>query len=234
MTVQFSTALRKGKLIKRYKRFLADVELDDGTVVTAHCPNTGSMESCYAPGCWVWLSPANNPDRKLKWTWEFTASEDGLIGVNTARPNEVIGEALAAGKIKSLSGYASIRREVKYGHHSRIDILLESPDKKPCFVEIKNATLLRGHDILFPDAITERGRKHLEELSAMVIAGYRAVMIFFVNRPDGLCFRPADSIDPAYGQALRNAVKTGVELLAIRAIASPQELTIGDMIPVQI
>ncbi len=232
--MRFSTALRKGILIKRYKRFLADVTFADGEMVIAHCPNTGSMESCYEPGCEVWLSSAEDPKRKLKWTWEFTATRDGLIGVNTARPNQVVAEAIAAGKIKTLAHYQTIQREVKYGKNSRIDLLLEAPGLNKCYVEIKNTTLRRGDDILFPDAVTERGRKHLEELAAMVQAGHRAVMLFFVNRPDGKQFRPADDIDPAYGKALRSAVKSGVEVIAIRADASLKELTTGAEIPVQL
>jgi sugar fermentation stimulation protein A len=230
--VRFSTPLHKGILIKRYKRFLADVRLADGTVVTVHCPNTGSMESCYNEGCTVWLSPADDPKRKLQWTWEFTETPDGLIGVNTARPNQVVAEAVAAGKIKALANYTTMRREVKYGKNSRIDLLLESAGQKNCYVEIKNTTLRRGEDILFPDAVTERGRKHLEELSGMVEEGHRAVMLFFVNRPDGKHFRPADAIDPAYGKALRDAVKSGVEVIALRADANPDQLSTGDEIPV--
>ena len=232
--MQFSTALHKGKLLKRYKRFMADVTLANGDIVTAHCPNTGSMESCYEEGCDVWLSPANDPARKLQWTWEFTVTNDGLIGVNTARPNQVVAEAVAAGKIKTLAGYDTIRREVKYGKNSRIDLLLESPGKKTCYVEVKNTTLRRDDDILFPDAVTERGRKHLEELSDMVRAGHRAVMLFFVNRTDGKRFCPADAIDPAYAKALREAVKAGVEVIAVRADASTKELTTGQEIPVHL
>jgi sugar fermentation stimulation protein A len=232
--VRFSTALRKGKLIKRYKRFLADVTLDDGTLVTAHCPNTGSMESCYVEGSTVWLSPSDNPERKLKWTWEFTATEGGLIGINTSRPNEVVAEAVKDGKILELAGYASVRREVKYSKNSRIDLFLESPGKKNCYVEIKNTTLRRGDNVLFPDAVTERGLKHLEDLSEMVREGHRAVMVFFVNRPDCERFSPASEIDPKYAAALKDAVKTGVEVLAIRAVSSPEGITTGNNIPVKL
>ena len=232
--VLFSKALHKGKLIQRYKRFLADVELGDGSIVTAHCPNTGSMESCYAKGDTVWLSPSDNPSRKLKWTWEYTETPDGLIGVNTARPNEVLALAASQGKIPGLTQYTSVRREVKYGANSRIDLLLEGPGQKPCYVEIKNTTLRRGPAIQFPDAVTERGRKHLHELIAEVKKGHRAVMLFFVNRPDGEFFAPADEIDPEYGTALREASKQGVELIALRALATPADMTVGATIPIKL
>ena len=232
--MRFSTALSKGTLIRRYKRFLADVTLDDGTQVTAHCPNTGSMESCYEEGSTVWLSPSENPERKLKWTWEFTATESGLIGVNTSRPNEVMAEAVKEGKIPELAGYSSVRREVKYSNNSRIDLFLEAPGKKNCYVEIKNTTLRRGNKVLFPDAVTARGLKHLKDLSEMVKEGHRSVMVFFVNRADGESFSPAGEIDPKYAAALKDSIKNGVEVLAIRAVSSPEGITTGSNIPVKI
>ena len=231
--MKYSVALRKATLIRRYKRFLADVELDDGTLVTAHCPNTGSMESCHAEGCVVWLSYSDNPARKLQWTWEFTQTAEGLIGVNTARPNQVVALAVEQGLIPSLTGYQTVRREVKYGKNSRIDLLLESPEREPCYVEIKNATLRRRDMILFPDAVTERGLKHLEELSEMVKLGRRAVMLFFVNRPDGRAFTVADDIDPKYGTGLRAAITAGVEVLAIRAVSTPHGITTGESVPLE-
>lgn len=232
--MNFSTALHKGKLIKRYKRFLADVELKDGTVVTAHCPNTGSMESCFQEGATVWLSHTDDPKRKLAWTWEFTETVDGLIGINTARPNQVVAKAVERGEIAQLQGYSSVRREVKYGKNSRIDLLLEGDAQKPCYVEIKNTTLRRDDKILFPDAVTERGRKHLEELSEMVKTGNRAVMLFFVNRPDGKYFSPADDIDPKYGAALRKAREDGVEIIAIRANSTLDQMTTGATVPIKL
>lgn len=228
--MRFLTDLHKGRLLKRYKRFLADVELADGSIVTAHCPNTGSMESCFYENAAVWLSPSDNPSRKLAWTWEFTETPGGLIGINTARPNVVIAGAIAENKIPGLTGYSSLRREVKYGKNSRIDLLLESKGQPSCYVEIKNTTLRRGDAILFPDAVTERGRKHLEELSQIVKTGQRAVMLFFVNRPDGLYFAPADDIDPEYGKALRSAANAGVEILAVRALSTTTAITTGDFI----
>ncbi len=232
--MRFSTPLRKGTLIKRYKRFLADVRLDNDEIIVAHCPNTGSMETCYHEGATVWLSPANNPDRKLRWTWEFTESTSGLIGINTALPNHIVAEAISEGKIPRLSGYRSLRQEVKYGKNSRIDILLEDDKRPPCYVEVKNTTLLRGDEVLFPDAVTSRGLKHLEELSIIANAGQRAVMLFFVNRPEGGCFRPADEIDKAYGAGLREAARQGVELIAVRAQSTPEIFTIGPEVPIKL
>ena len=234
MTVQFSTALHRGRLLKRYKRFLADVQLDDGTIVTAHCPNTGSMKTCYEENGHVWLSFSPDPKRKLSYTWEFSETEVGLIGVNTSKPNAVIAEGISSGLIAQLAGYKNLRQEVKYGKNSRIDILLEDPAKGSCYVEVKNTTLLEGHVILFPDAVTERGLKHLEELKQTVDSGHRAVMVYFINRPDGAFFTPADSIDPKYGKALRTAVNQGVEVIAIRAKSSITGITVGESVPVKL
>lgn len=232
--MRFSTALHKGILLKRYKRFLADVKLDDGTIVTAHCPNTGSMESCYFEGATIWLSHSDDPKRKLAWTWELTETDGGFIGINTARPNQVVAEAISSGLIPQLSGYKTIRREVKYGKNSRIDILLESPGKPSCYVEIKNTTLRRDSLLLFPDAVTERGRKHLEELSEVKKSGNRAVMLFFVNRPDGNAFSTADAIDPEYGKALREALQNGVEVIAIRSLNTTTEMKLGEIVPLHL
>lgn len=234
MTVRFLTALHRGRLLKRYKRFLADVQLDNGTIVTAHCPNTGSMKSCYKENGTVWLSFNPDPKRKLGYTWEFSETEGGMIGVNTSRPNAVIAEGIADGLIAKLTGYKNIRQEVKYGKNSRIDILLEDPSKGSCYVEVKNATLLEGRGILFPDAVTERGLKHLEELKKTVDIGHRAVMVYFINRPEGDFFAPADSIDPKYGRALRTAVKHGVEVIALRAKSSVTGIIVGESVPVNL
>ena len=152
----------------------------------------------------------------------------------TLRPNQVVSMAVEEGLIPNLTGYKTVRREVKYGKNSRIDLLLEAPDRKPCYVEIKNATLCRGDMILFPDAVTERGLKHLEELSDMVKLGHRAVMLFFVNRPDGRAFSVADAIDPKYGVGLRKAMAEGVEVMAIRAISTPQGMTTGESVPLEL
>ena len=215
--MKFPDPLIHGKLIKRYKRFLSDVELDNGDVVTAHCANSGSMLSVKEPGADVWLSPARNPDRKLRYTWELIKVGDTLVGINTALPNGIVEDGILDGTISELSGYESLRREVKYGKNSRIDILLEDPERPTCYVEVKNVTLKRdpGGDgpVEFPDSVTSRGAKHLAELSDMVAEGHRAVMVYLVQRTDAKAFAVAADIDPAYALALEKAVAAGVEVL---------------------
>lgn len=234
MTLRFSTALHRGVLKKRYKRFLADVLLDSGELVTAHCPNTGSMKTCFETNSTVWLSENQDPKRKLKWTWEFCENKHGLIGINTHRPNKIVAEAIQQGHIKELSGYSAIKLEAPYGKNSRIDILLEDPKLGRCYVEIKNTTLLIDDSVRFPDAVTARGLKHIDELLEMKKNGNRAVLIFFVSRSEGSFFAPADLIDSKYGAALRMAKKSGLEILAIRANASTQEITVGKKIPIKL
>ncbi|MFA9461766.1 DNA/RNA nuclease SfsA [Thiohalorhabdus methylotrophus] len=228
MPVRFEQTLLEGNLIRRYKRFMADVELPDGSVVTAHCANSGSMATCKDPGQPVLLLPTDSPKRKLKYTWELYHSGSCWVGVNTHRPNALVAEAIAAGSVPELAGYAGMRREVKYGRNSRIDILLEDPDKGPCHVEVKNCTLLAPDGMVrFPDAVTERGRKHLDELMELAAEGGRAVMFFLVNRTDGKGFGPADHIDPDYGKRLREAAEAGVELLAYRTSITPEGMEVG-------
>lgn len=205
--------LIQGTLIRRYKRFLADVRLTDGTTVTAHCPNSGSMQACCQPGCPVYLSVHDNPRRKLKYTWELIHMPTSLVGVNTLIPNHLTAHAIAAGAVAELTGYETVKREVKVGAHSRIDIRLTSPDRRPCYVEVKNCTLVDDGLATFPDAVTLRGQKHLEELQSLVAAGFRSVMFFLVQRMDARRFAPADAIDPEYGRKLRQAVAGGVEIL---------------------
>jgi len=202
-----------GTLIRRYKRFLADVRLEDGTTVTAHCPNSGSMKACCEPGRPVHLSLHDNPRRKLSYTWELIDMPDSLVGVNTQVPNRLTAHAIASGDVAELDGYTAIRREVKVGGHSRIDILLESPTRRPCYVEVKNCTLVVDGMATFPDAVTLRGQKHLTELQRLVADGYRGIMFFLVQRMDARRFGPADDIDPQYGRKLRRAVRNGVEPL---------------------
>ena len=198
--MKFHAPLVKGTLVKRYKRFMADVTLEDGSTVTAHCANSGSMLSVNEPGAEVWISPAANPDRKLKWTWELIRIGRSLVGINTSLPNAIVAEAIEKGKIPELAGYESLRREVKYGKNSRIDILLEDPKKGLCYVEIKNVTMrrdLKDGPLEFPDGVTSRGAKHLVELADMVAEGHRAVMLYLVQRGDGDRFEIAADIDPA-------------------------------------
>ena len=216
--------LTDGIIIARYKRFFADVTLADGTTVTAHCPNTGAMKTCWQPGAAVQLSAADNPARKLRWTLERVDMGGGWIGVNTARTNHIIAAFIAAEKIPALAGYADIRKEPKYAApdlpakyaNSRFDLLLQNPNRRACYVEIKNATLLTGDQLRFPDAVTTRGRKHLELLAHAATAGNRAIILFAANRPEGNSITIANDIDPAYAAALQYAQQHGVEVIAIR------------------
>ena len=230
--MNFHAPLLKGRLIKRYKRFMADVELETGETVTAHCANSGSMLSVNEPGAEVWLSPAQNPDRKLKFTWEMIRIGRSLVGINTSHPNALVAEAIEAGKIKELTGYETLRREVKYGKNSRIDVLLEDPKKGLCYVEVKNVTMRRdlkaGAPVEFPDGVTARGAKHLVELSHMVKQGHRAVMFYLVQRGDGAGgVTIARDIDPEYGKALDKARKLGVEIVAYGCKLTPQAVTVA-------
>ena len=220
--MQFPDPLLRATLIKRYKRFLADVTLDDGdgggSIVTAHCPNPGSMMGLSAPGSEVWLSPARNPDRKLRYTWELLRFDGRLVGINTAHPNKLVEEAVAGGVITELNGYDSARREVRYGKNSRIDLLLESADRPACYVEVKNVHLKRDPAgergaAEFPDSVTKRGTKHLVELSDMVAAGCRAVMVYIVQREDCDHFTLAEDIDPTYAKTFVMARAAGVEAI---------------------
>ncbi len=220
-----------GKLIQRYKRFLADVELADGRVVTAHCPNSGSMKGCNAPGSPVLLSHSSNPKRKLPYTWELVQVGSYWVGINTQYPNRLVKEGIKTGVVKELQGYPRIRPEVKYGQNSRVDLLLENETEK-CYVELKNVTLVENRVALFPDAVTLRGQKHLQELMDMVSEGHRAVIFFVVQREDADRFAPADEIDPRYGELLRQAVRHGVEALAYQARVSPREIRLFRPLPV--
>jgi sugar fermentation stimulation protein A len=212
--MRFPDPLIEGRLLRRYKRFLADVELTDGETITAHCANPGSMMGLNGPGSKVWLSPARNPKRKLKYSWELVEVGDALVGVNTSWPNALAEEAIAAGGIKELAGYDEIRREVKYGENSRIDLLLAAVGQADCYVEVKSVTLARQSGLAeFPDSITARGTKHLNELSSMVAAGHRAVMFYLAQRDDCDKFDIAADIDPAYREALDSAISAGVETI---------------------
>jgi sugar fermentation stimulation protein A len=230
--VRFGQSLIAGRLLRRYKRFLADVALEDGRVVTAHCPNSGSMKTCVGLDWPAMLSRSDNPRRKLPYTLEMLHNGTCWIGVNTMRPNHLVREAVEQNAIAELAGYDSIRAEVPYAGDSRIDLLLENADQR-CYVEIKNTTLIDGTGYYtFPDAVTVRGRKHLEALSRMVAEGHRAVAFFLVQRADAQAFRPADEIDPAFGETLRNAMAVGVEALAYRADVLPQGIEIVAPVPI--
>ena len=237
--MKFPTPLVRGRLIKRYKRFLADVVLDGGEVVTATCPNTGSMLGLAVPGAAVWLSVSASPTRKYPHTWELVEADLGqgpvLVGINTGHPNRLVSDAIAAGEIPELAGYASLRREVKYGLSSRIDILLEDPAKGLAYVEIKNVHLSRTSGLAeFPDAKTERGVKHLTELSAMVAAGHRAVMLYLIQRADAEHFALAVDIDPRYATAFDGARAAGVEAIAYACHLTPEEIAITRAVPFRV
>jgi sugar fermentation stimulation protein A len=233
--MRFSRPLVPGTLIRRYQRFLADVRLEDGSVITAVCPNTGSMRSCNEAGRPVLLSESDSPSRKYRLTWEMIRMGRSWVGIHTGHPNRVTHEAILAGRVPELAGYAEVRREVPYGReNSRIDLLLRNGDRR-CYVEVKNVTQAVGGAVAaFPDAVTERGRKHLRELAAMARRGHRAVIFFFLGRSDCRRVRPADEIDPAYGVTLRKAVAAGVEPLAYRAVIRPGGITLGGRVPFEI
>ncbi|HYE43783.1 MAG TPA: DNA/RNA nuclease SfsA [Caulobacteraceae bacterium] len=210
----FPAPLVRGTLVSRYKRFFADVALDDGTHVTAHCPNPGAMLGLKTPGMPVWLSRSSDPKRKLAWTLELVEACGGLVGVNTMNPNRLAWEAIAEGRIPELAGYARMRREVAYDGDSRIDILLEDDERAPCWVEVKNSHFLRTPGLAeFPDCVTVRGVKHLKALERRVEAGERAVMLFCVQVTGVTEFDTADDIDKGYGPALREAAANGVEVI---------------------
>ena len=192
-----------GRLVRRYRRFLADVRLTNGRVVTAHCPNTGSMKECCEVGRPVYLSRHNNARRKLKYTWELIDMPASLVGVNTLIPNRLVAHGVTAGQITELGGYDHLQREVRIGSHTRIDLALTAPKRRNCYIEIKNCTLVQDGVAMFPDAVTCRGHKHLRELEKRVAAGDRCVIFFFIQRQDARSFKPADSIDPLYGTAWR-------------------------------
>ncbi|WP_020401225.1 DNA/RNA nuclease SfsA [Kordiimonas gwangyangensis] len=230
--MKFEETLTEGRLIKRYKRFLADVELPSGEVVVAHCANSGSMLGCKDPGSRVLLSPNRNPKAKLDWRWEMIEVDGSLVGINTSHPNAVVADAIENGAIPELTGFNSLRREVKYGVNSRIDILLADPGL--CYVEVKNVTLKVGAQAQFPDAVTTRGAKHLRELIDMVAEGHRAVMFYLVQRSDCESFTPAAHIDPTYAAGLREAAEKGVELLCYTCDLTPEKIEIAGTLPIKL
>jgi sugar fermentation stimulation protein A len=234
--MKFDRPLAEGILKRRYKRFLADVDLTDGGGVTAHCPNTGSMMGCAEPGSTVWLSRSSKPGRKYPYTWELVqVGERVAVGINTGLSNHLVREALESGVIAELDGYARIRREVRFGEeNSRVDLLLDGHGKRPrCYLEVKNVTAaVNGGVALFPDAVSVRGSRHLRELIRVVESGARAALCFCVQRGDVGEVRPADDIDPDYGRVLRQAIDSGVEVLAYRARVSPREIRLHQRVPV--
>lgn len=224
--------LRHGTLVRRYKRFLADIELDDAEVITAHCANPGAMTGLDMPGLGVWVSQSDNPKRKLKHSLELVELATGLVGINTAAPNRIVGEALAAGRVGELAAYRSHRAEVPYGEKSRVDFLLSENGLPDCYLEVKNVHLCRQEGLAeFPDAKTSRGARHLNELARMVEMGHRAVNLFLVQRTDCNRFSLAQDIDPDYAKALGDAVARGVEILVYDCHISTKEVRLAAPLP---
>jgi sugar fermentation stimulation protein A len=232
--MEFATPLIRGTLMRRYKRFLADVRLEDGSFITATCPNTGTMLGLTDPGMTIHLSRSDSTTRKYAHTWEMTERPGfGLIGINTGRPNALVEKAITSGLIDSLAGYGAIRREVKYGANSRIDLLLEKDGKPPCYVEVKNVTLYRKPKLAeFPDCVTERGTKHLAELSAMAKAGHRAVMVYCIQGGGAEAFALTPDIDPIYDAAFRKARGQGVEAIAVTCHVGLEGISVTGTVPV--
>jgi len=223
--------LLTGTLIQRYKRFMADVKLRNGHVVTVFCPNSGSMKGCSEPGRTVYLSRSENTARRLRYTWEMIEMPSSLVGVNTIVPNRLVKESILQGSLEPFTGYERVRSEVPYGQNSRIDLLLEGPGSRRCFIEIKNCTLVENGVAYFPDAVTSRGLKHLVEQQNEVNRGHRAVIFYLIQRMDADFFEPADCIDPAYGKELRTAVRNGVELFAYDVKLTLESISLDRRVP---
>ena len=220
-----------GMLIKRYKRFLADIKLDNGKFIIAHCPNSGSLKSCNIPGNKVVVSTNDNPARKLRYTWEQIQVADHWVGINTQYPNKLVWEGIKSGTIKELQNYTNFKPEVKIGNGNRIDLRLDGPQGR-CYIEVKNVTFVENNRAMFPDAVTKRGQKHLIELSKISQSRQRAVLFFVVQREDGHSVPPADGIDPEFGKILRQVVLEGVEVIAYQASVTPKEILITNRVPV--
>lgn len=226
--MDFPQSLKRGQLVQRYKRFLADIVLEDGSEITAHCPNPGAMLGLNMPGLPVWVSRSPDPKRKLAHTLELVEVDGGLVGINTMHPNRLVAEALAADTVPELTGYATHRREVKYGQASRVDFLLEAPDRPRCWLEIKNCHLRRTGTLAeFPDCVAARSTKHLRELEAMVAEGDRAVALFVVQRTDCDAFSACHDLDPAFARGLESAANAGVEVLVYGCDISPERVQIA-------
>ncbi|NOR30005.1 MAG: DNA/RNA nuclease SfsA [Sulfitobacter sp.] len=233
--MRFQTELVPARLIRRYKRFLADCILEDGREVTAHCANPGSMMGLAEPGMRIWLEPNDDPKRKLNYGWRLVDHENGhFTGVDTALPNRAVKAALMARQVPALAMYETVRPEVKYGEKSRIDFLLTQPGMPDAYVEVKSATLSRTPSLVeFPDSVTARGAKHLAELAQMARAGHRAVLLYLVQRTDCTAFSVAGDIDPTYAAAFAAARAAGLETLVIGTHISPQQVTLGTELPLK-
>lgn len=223
--MKFETPLLRGRLVKRYKRFLADIALPSGHIVTAHCPNPGRMLTCSAPDSIVWISTANNKKRKLKYTLEIIETADSCVGVNPMLANAIVKEAILADALPELTGWQTVNAEVRYGENSRVDFVLEC-QKRKLYLEVKSTTYVENNVALFPDAETLRGQKHLKELMHVVDEGRQAAIFFLIQRMDASLFRAADHIDPAYAQLLRRAHEKGVQVLAYDCSVAPEEIAV--------
>jgi sugar fermentation stimulation protein A len=237
--MRFQKPLIPAKLLRRYKRFLADVELATGETLTVHVANPGAMTGLAEPGTSVWLSKSDSAARKLAHSWELVEIDLGggleFVGINTAHPNLIVAEAIAEGLIPELAGYDTIRREVKYGKKSRVDFLLQAPDRPPCYLEVKNVHLMRQPGLAeFPDSVTARGARHLDELAAMAVLGNRAVMLFLVQIPSAVSFTLARDIDPTYGSAFDLARDAGVEAIAYRCTVGREAIAVSGPVPIVI
>jgi sugar fermentation stimulation protein A len=222
----FDSPLLRGRLIKRYKRFLADIELEDGKIITAHCPNSGAMQGLTTGGTPVWVSISSNPSRKLPYTWQMAEVDGVFVGMNTSNPNHLVEEAIRNGTLSELQGYQKLQREVSYGKNSRIDILLSNSDEPFTYVEVKNVHLKRGKIAAFPSSVTARGAKHMGELSEMVRKGHKAYVVYVIQRNDCEGFEIAKDIDPNYGEETLKAIKNGVQPLVYACEVTPNAITI--------
>jgi len=235
--MRFDSPLVPATLARRYKRYLADVVFDSGEMTTVHVSNPGAMTGLDQPFLPIWLSDSKNPDRKLRYSWELVEVDLGsgpeLVGVNTLQPNWLVADIIGNGLIPELRDYSSIRREVKYGSNSRVDFLLEDPVRPPCYLEVKNVHLMRKPRLAeFPDSVTERGARHLDELAAAIGKGARAIMLFIIQIPSANRFAVARDIDPAYAAAFDRARAAGVEMLSWRCNVSVEGIEIAEQVPI--
>lgn len=230
--MKFNDKLVHGRLIKRYKRFLADVTLDTGEVITAHCTNSGTMKSCLEENAEVYLSPVNDPKRKTKFTWEMIKINNDWVGINTGNPNKLAFEAISNGQIEKLKGYTEVKREVKFDD-SRFDVMAKN-ENETCFIEVKNVTLKVDNYARFPDAVTSRGKKHLETLIKVKEQGMRAVMLYIIQRTDVEIFAPANEIDPLYAETLKKAYTKGVEIIPMQAKVTPEKIELLKELPFEL
>jgi sugar fermentation stimulation protein A len=231
--MRFPSRLIRGTLVQRYQRFLADVRLPSGEIVTAHCTNTGSMIGCKEPGSVVYISRSDKKGRRLLYTWEIIEVGRTWVGINTMHPNRLVAEAITTGAIAELQGYDNVRREVVTRQGTRLDLCLEGSSGF-CFVEVKNVTLAVDGTAAFPDAVSERGTKHLKELMWLRREGHRGAVVFVIQRTDCRIFRPADEIDSEYGRWLRRAIKAGVEALPYVAYVTPREIILTERLPIRL